>query len=679
MARVKPVDNNKQIGYYGIQSPEYELDFITDNIKQIGTELTCLAYDSEDRRRQHKNYLDHVKEYDVREPRPCPNLDDHKVYASYFDNLKVEHTGAEHVLDALLLQIENFFPDEAVEKRTSFLETIDDVRRQTHPSLASIIGDLGQLELLETGKNNPFYCCLEDKYVLEHQDDLWRCMQTAIDPSFAQYNFRLNSLIAEWELNRFLQDVPTWNTNLLKSFVNSQREYLNLEYLLNVLHLRGVRSPNYSVDCDEAPETPSDKIAEMLDYFTKSNLQINEHIELLTRQALQQQLINSLKTFDFVKHEVNPLTNCLIITFWNSDDVIQTSEFEEHLTTKLCFRDYVDYIIDEESDWLVEQEEEYDHQHERDGAGRLGNKSLGAPLPDLVAKEFLVNRSLKKHGNDGFEGDSEPPTVLPPVAEEPEKKKEKEKKGDKKKQKNIATIPSVASVPAKENKHTEGLKKKLNQKQFIGYNLDDRRFQVNGERLVYRTAICTIRYELLKWLYRERSINIEVDVNGTRLLFGHKFNIKGRNLENIDNVLVKCRNHKCLTFEIVVQDPVRIISRSPSLENIPANCKPSDHSIVDPDPRELVLRYVWPTGLTVKTLKNTKYYAIEQMWVNPDSEEKGRVMHANGCVVIYFTTGKLRFCSSNGMIIETGSDGEWDEEEAYVKKLSVVESRFSGN
>lgn len=661
---MKPTDSTKPTAFYGVQTHVHHPDFLKEHIMQIDTELSALVYDSEDIWRQHKNYLDNIDELKVNEKAP---LTDSKTYTNYFNDLDVEHTGVEHVLDALLCQVEQLLPNEVMALNV------------THPSLASVnCTDYSQLPL---NQNYPLACFLDTKRVLEHQDELFQRMQHLVDPQHLQYLFRLAALVDEWKLAERFEDAQ--NINLLKSFVDKQKDCLNLEYLLNVLHINGFESSPLAEVPNEEHLDPHSisrglQLSNVLEEIKKQNIDVTEHVELLTPSALQQQIVLALQTFDNMTQTINPVTNSLLITFSNNGQVLQTSSYEQHLTTKVCFRDYVDYVIDEEMEWILSQENIYDQGlGNREDVSRMGKKSYGSLLPVMQAAEFLRNRSLKKHGNENFVADLEPPKAgaVVAVAVVEEKKSSSKKGTDKKKEKNATTLPAatVANKSSQDTNQntmesTEGSKIKA----FTGYNLGDRRFQLNGEKVVYRTAIGTIRYHLVKWLYRENVMNVDVEVNDFHLLFGNVFSSRGFPLHNLDHAVVKGKDGMSLCFEVLELDAARRKSESPSLEHFPINCRPSDHSLVDPDPRELVLRYTWPTGLVVKTISNTKHNAIEQMWTKPKTEEQGRILHANGCVVVYYISGKICVMSSTGMIIDTGIAGEWDDEVAFVRKPSPL-------
>lgn len=664
VSRIKTTDSSKPIAFYGIRSCVYPREFIEENILQIGAELSSLVYDTEDLGRQHKHYLENIDELNVDELEPCPDLTEYKEYTSYFDEIKVEHTVVEHVLDALLGQVEALIPNETIQKNT-------------HPSLSSLID---QEEQILRNLNGPFLCCLETQHMLEHQDQLYQEMQDIVDSKFEQYNFRLKSLIEEWKLSELVQN--NQNGNLLTSFTTNQKDFLNLEFLLNALYIRGFKLPIPSEDSVSISQSHLVKLNQIINSIKQNQAEVTECLELLTQQALQQQLAICIKTFDNIKREINPMTNSLILTFSNNDRMMNTNTFEEHLTTKVCFRDYVDYVIDEDCDWILGEEELYEQGLAKtDGAARLGKKSPGSMLPTLPFDEFLLNRSLKKHGNDNFIGDSDPPQKVPEISEVIDKKKGPEKKPatEKKKQKNITTLPSAKnSSPDKSNHPTEGIIDSK-EKSFIGYNLDDRRFQLNGKSAIYRSAICTINYNMDSWLYRENIMNVDVEVNGFHLLFGNVFTSRGFPLKNIDYAMVKGNNGMSLTVEVVATDDARSVSVSPSIEHYPDKCRPFAFSLVDPEPRELVLRYTWPNGLIAKTISSTKNYAIEQMWTKPTTEEKGRIFHANGCIVINYTNGKIKFLSPTGIIIETGSTGEWDHEVTFVSKQASLEAHISGS
>lgn len=658
--RIKIADYTKPICFYSIQTLVYKDEFIKDNLLQIGTELSGLIYDTEDLSSQHKHYLESVNELNITEPEPCPNLNDYQEYTQYFDDIKVEHTRAEHVLDALLQQVDVLIPN-------------NDAVKITHPSLVSVL-EPDQQEQVSINKYRPFSCCMDRKYIFEYQDGLHQDLYCLTDPEYVSYNFGLKSLIERCDPRPSCQIDPKSNFLWLSS--ENQKDYKNLEYLLNVLFdheiIRSLETEEYFA------LTKAEQLTEIVNRVKESNIEVHECVELLTRQALKQQLAKCSENCSFFLG-LPLMTNTIIITFSQNDNDKELYPTYQHLITKLCFRDYVEYVRGESDNDGMNDDDEINKQKpaDREDFSNLSPKSPAKALHSLTFAEFLLNRSLKKHGNDIFVGDSEPPKSVTIVAQETGKKgSEKKAAAGKKKQKSVSTMNSARGGLDTQSQAADG-NDISNVKKIVGYNLDDRRFQLENKLMdTYRTAICTINYNMYSWLYRESHMNVDLEIYGIHLLFGNVFNSRGFPLRNIDNALVKDSHGTALTFEVIPIDDSRVMSDSPSTEHIPENCRPLSNEIYEPEPRELVLRYTWATGLIVKTIStNTKVYSIEQMWTKAISEEKGRVLHGNGCVVIYYTNDKKLILSPTGMIVETGSLVEWENEIPYVKPVVVSEIR----
>lgn len=186
---------------------------------------------------------------------------------------------------------------------------------------------------------------------------------------------------------------------------------------------------------------------------------------------------------------------------------------------------------------------------------------------------------------------------------------------------------------------------------FAGYDLDDRRFQLNTRTSVYRSFITKIRYEHHEYLYRNRFINIEIQTLGTTLCFGQIFHVVGKPESNINNIHIICKNN--ISIDLCALDDVSTQSVSQS----------SITSKIPTQRRQLSANISWPNGLQIKTIASSisdKSNEIVQSWMaRRRCNEIKRIFRANvGAIVIYYDDGTIKVLTSTGVTYETANEYE---------------------
>lgn len=205
---------------------------------------------------------------------------------------------------------------------------------------------------------------------------------------------------------------------------------------------------------------------------------------------------------------------------------------------------------------------------------------------------------------------------------------------------------------------------------FTGYDLDDRRFQLNTRTSIYRSFITKIRYEHQEYLYRKRFINIELQTLGNTLCFGQIFQANGKPESDIHNIHIICKNN----IKIDLCALMDASGPSTSLSSITTTI---------PTQRQLNVSISWPNGLQIKTIASSisdESIEIVQSWmVRRRCNEIKRIFRANdGAVVIYYDDGTIKVLTSTGVTYETANEYEAIDETAKPQQQQLVNDDENG-
>lgn len=199
---------------------------------------------------------------------------------------------------------------------------------------------------------------------------------------------------------------------------------------------------------------------------------------------------------------------------------------------------------------------------------------------------------------------------------------------------------------------------------FTGYDLDDRRYQLNTRTSIYRSFITKIRYEYQEYLFRKRFLNVEIQTLGTTLCFGQIFQVNGKPESDIHNIHIICKNK--ITIDLFAQ--IDISAPSTSQSSITSEISTQ---------RQLSVKISWPNGLQIQTIASSisdKSVEIVQSWmVRRRCKEIKRVFHPNvGAIVIYYEDGTIKVLTSTGVTYETASEYEAMDETALPQQHQLV-------
>lgn len=357
------------------------------NASEIAAEFCALAYDVIDVQRQHQSYLKHFQNYRVTELRDFEMVQSYPQYQDYFQDIPNEDIHVEHVLHAIIHQVEALCDSQP--------ETL--IVRQAHPSPVSSVESL-------INTITPMRCPIGDKIILEAQDfliqDTFRSDDVDVK-SLKYYNDHMQTvLVGLDELQCAWKNFPKYENKLKIAVLAHGMDCRAFEYSINTLFLRTSDENNLSKWNDLSKlnlNTICDEIKKLVQNLNDTDRTKKCYIDMVTNSTLQQQLSICYQRYDRVKYQHCSLTDILIVKFENDSTRFQTDRSLNVLPTYLCFRDYVQYVMPEQLKWIEKEEQRYDGRNKSivEVKMSLGSVRCGS-FADMRQIEFFRNDSLKQ-------------------------------------------------------------------------------------------------------------------------------------------------------------------------------------------------------------------------------------------------------------------------------------------
>lgn len=184
-------------------------------------------------------------------------------------------------------------------------------------------------------------------------------------------------------------------------------------------------------------------------------------------------------------------------------------------------------------------------------------------------------------------------------------------------------MPTITNTPIEKELSHDSIKT-----EFYGYNIDDRRYEVNGKEINFNSRNISIKCVYESHLYRNKYLTACMDAYNTQLYIGQIFNQTTGTFHNGTNL---CHIH--------CQNGIRI---SLSLHQNEVASKLISFSMI------------WPNGLQITTHQylTVDLRVISQSWTQQNCSEKSRQTYSNGCVVKYLHDDTVIVLTSNGTIYE---------------------------
>lgn len=378
----------KKTAFIDTEIPILSENELITNASEIAAEFCALAYDMIDIQRQHQNYLKHFHNYCVTELRDFEMVQIYPQYQEYFQDIRNEHIQVEHVLHAIICQIEALCDPQP---------EINNVR-QAQPSPASSMENVFQ-------SITPMRCSVGDKIILEAQDSLIQDTFRSGDvdvKSLKYYNDHMQALFVGFdEIRCIWKNIPTCKNNLKLAILSHGKDYNAFEHSMNTLFIRCSEENKSSKwnDLSKLHLNSSfcDEIKKFVHNLNDTDPTKKCYIDMVTNSTLQQQLSICYRSYDRVKYQHCSLTESLIIKFENDNSRFQTDCSLTVLPTYLCFRDYVQYVMPEQLKWIEKEEQRYDGRYKSFVELKMSLESrCGGSIADMRQTEFFRNDSLKQ-------------------------------------------------------------------------------------------------------------------------------------------------------------------------------------------------------------------------------------------------------------------------------------------
>ncbi|CAL7944241.1 unnamed protein product [Xylocopa violacea] len=387
-------------------------------------------------------------------------------------------------------------------------------------------------------------------------------------------------------------------------------------------------------------------------------------VELLSGRIFLQHLHQCLLAFDHLERRYFEPTDSLLVYFGNKWRINGVSEEERvsRIRTPVRFRDFCEYVVPEEEDWLRREEERYRLQT-AESMGRLMKRSAEIYdetilfrdedfiLPGtLKAKDLERSRELdRQKSGSGPDIPSDFSTEEAVKSSKEAKKKRGESSKKKKKGSDKSTSRKTASKKSIEKEDSLSFTRETSQVlddqkeavyDFIGYDLGSLRVQVTNSKNTFCSADGTmVQVEMDDWLYKTKNLRIAISLRGYTLRLCHEI---GRpdasrvfHLTSKSGIILAFQ--KQLTPSCALNNPFR-----------------------DWQNMNVEFRISWPIGLIVESITGDgpeNPYYIQQSYIPKgysiceDNRETCRKFLRNGTVLKYLDDGRVIVFRPNGVIV----------------------------
>ncbi|CAO1441503.1 unnamed protein product [Diamesa serratosioi] len=304
-------------------------------------------------------------------------------------------------------------------------------------------------------------------------------------------------------------------------------------------------------------------------------------VQLKSPSAMIQYLTFLLDTYDNYHHEYFKLLDVILIKFKKSAKPYKftSRSYLKIIPTPVCFRDFNDYVKYEIADWIKIKDDNKTANGTEKGSSTTNSLQYNESAGDFNLASSLKYRSSKlKSNKDSFD------------------------------------------EPAMNYKESSTIDAPASNYDFIGYNISNKRNQLNGIESIFQSFGMNVKATIEKWLNAQKYLNFVGNISAAQLTFTYDFMLQKYNgIMLIDDGLRFCieQNKNSEDEAFVLNFNVFVI--------LPNNLKTSNITLT----------------------------SIEQSWFDhsPINEQK-RVTFANGFVLIYFENGLKKGLCANGTIYE---------------------------
>lgn len=448
----------------------------------------------------------------------------------------------------------------------------------------------------------------------------------------------------------------------------------------------------YSPPSDQDPEVQRMKllfdcpdISELVTAAEIENNQPMQHnmiddydfFEDLSGNCAFQVMREAFNKFNCVDYKYCQVTDSYILMFHNSHDNegIAREEWRSHLPTPLCLQDFFDFILDEQYEWIQNEEKNYDEQLLME-ARSVSKDFIDPHALQSCIETTDVEMDLLMEGSLKYEEIVQIEEVEAQETEFTESAPTKsptsfdtESKASKK--------TRAASAP-KSTKHKKSFHEtadaesiEIPAKPFLGYDLGDRRVEVFGKDAIFfsrdGTKVTSMYSLTIPMNYEFISLNI---------LPGNSYNEFWVHKSLGDYIKPEIRD-TCDSFRIISKDQVLIYIKK-QIYKVTLHANSTTDNLVTSEKKETLKTAVdgqsttevktetknfhslyvsWPNGMITETVYEDNSPVISHIkqyhtCPKPVLEEEMRCISLNGEVIIFKATGDIEVLKPDGTCIK---------------------------
>lgn len=731
-------------------------------------QFTYFLYDIQDMWRQHKTYLENVKDVNVTETEPFMKEMDAE-FNKLLEDIDSDQMTVHLIFDALVERASGILKEkETAEAQANESKKI--VRRSLKMIMSAITATSSDstfgeeenecIDENESRVYQPLMADVKGKIIMERNDKYSH--RVFDEKQSSELYVRQLRILKRFSTIGFTETAPN-ERSCNNYFLNKLQKYLEhtptdgvfLEVYLNILQMLNLKNeikPMFKEKTEEIPEKLWQQyslpniateaknltlLTSISDYYidyrnqgkvpmnlyrvTQDNFRSEEQlnmskdnmqyaIELLSAAAVLQLLDKYSMDYDKKSQFFSTLTDANIFRFWNDTNKVKfaISKYMQPIPTRVCFRDFIQYVRPEILEWLTKEEKIYDE---------FVSKSLLRPslLSALEDNEKILNaigddnfmmshsiklrehlKNLKKLQEEGTQADETSP---PPPAKTTGKAKGK------------ASKSSNLNLASSSKSHDAVAVKEEPPPLFIAYNFGDNRLQLQGVETSFASAGVNVKCCLEEWLYKKSELHLEIDNLGTRILCDYSFDRQTQDEKNIalrEFTIISRRGIRIFIERLeIIEVPPRLSASRQSgatMHTVPsqAQSQASTPKTKSRNPKAVVSKTVTELSKSQISSEETKIdstdvlllkpqidfnthimlpnnlvvtkdhfepttHRLVQKWVETTRDnELQRIYYPNGYIVVYYTDNTIRILKYNGTIFEIDPDKtrEWLDLEA---------------
>ncbi|XP_068619233.1 sperm-associated antigen 17-like [Battus philenor] len=388
-----------------------------------------------------------------------------------------------------------------------------------------------------------------------------------------------------------------------------------------------------------------------------------------------QVLLDAFSKFNCLNYKYCEVTDSYVMMFYNTHDNegIYREEWRCHLPTPVCLQDFFDFILEEQLQWIQDEEKLYDESTAlktklewKESLDQVPRKTCIEDIDELES-EFLMKGSLKyqervppDNEEQADQSDSIPKHTMSSITTESDAKSNQKKSSPRDKKKVKEVIPEINADDISINN--------VYPKTFSGYDLGDRRVEVFGKDSIYFSKDGTKVYSFY---------SIIIPMNQEYLVL----NVAPGNDNNefwmqktLSDLPSTESGDSSESFRIISKNQVIIYLKKNPCQTPPAPANGSSLSQNKVNNKESLNKLknnssvtipivgpkffhsfviTWPNGLIIESVHDDNSPAInhiKQFYLSPakHSDEDMRCIGLNGEVVVFRNTGVIEVFRADG-------------------------------